>query len=196
MFIWVDGSIRIVNIRFTGSNSDIVPMCLSESAPPHEKPGFRGQKRRGELMIDATDRVSTEEFVRKLLEEFDVFDGFFQNMNDVRSKNRVFYAVQFLLARRPVFKNDRLRSIEDAREALVDLCQSAFWRIRVYRNPFVENGQLVEGAYALSIVLDARTPRFKPDGSPVVSRRAGEDEPMPIEPDEVLRLGVETEKAL
>lgn len=78
--------------------------------------------------------------------------------------------------------------------ALRDICTSAYWCGKVFRNPAFVGGKPVPGAENLHIALAGRAPRQRPDGSPVLVWETDEeglrvgDAPLPLKPDTEVQL--------
>lgn len=164
-------SIRFVSMRFSFSNSKIIPSSLKFKAPATvEREEVRRERHSGVLVIEPTESCCLAGFPQQLvLTGYPLVDGFYQPRPDPKDifGGRMYGMVHFLFYRR------EFAEISPAFQAIADtvfgdltkMCDDAFWRVRAFSNPFYKDGREVVGQSTISINLEARIPRFHPDGS-------------------------------
>lgn len=202
MAVLLDGSVSLVGLQFSFSNHKVVPRGMKAVAPETPE-AFRLRQSRnaagnGISAIDPVENVFLMGFLSGLRGGYQMVDAFYQErINPKDPTMRYTYPmVRFLFARHEYAEiADEFRSVRKVRNLqLEELCSQAMWRVRALLNPYMRNGVEVPGQYFISIGLEARTPRFQPDGNPVViwqkderGRRLG-DAPVPVAPEYFLRV--------
>lgn len=178
-----DLDVRIVTIRFAFSNADLIPLCVKEKT--HNEDVGPGERLKGQEIITPTEQVSAAKIIDDLERAgYVLTGGFYQNRPQAGDSRRVHYVVQFVFGRKGATTTVASSNL---REALQTLLDEAFWRVRAFQNPFYQGGTMVDGAFAMSINLEARVPRFQPDGNPITARKKDSEGrrtglPVPIEP--------------
>jgi len=189
----LDPSARLVALQFSFSNPKAIPSSIKSAvAEMPEDMRDRASSSNGKLVIEPTSNCSLIVFFEHLeAEGYEMVDAFSQRRIDRKSEGkRAFYIVRFLFARHEFADvSDAFKRIrENMREEFQSMCDSAFWRVRVFSNPFFKDGVEIPGARFISINLEAREPRLHPDGELVLARRKDESgrrvgEPIPLEAD-------------
>ena len=191
--------VQTVIFQFSFSNGGCVFNPIREL--PDEDPYDRIVRKHtatGECVIEPTHNCSLVSFVKDLENAgYELVDAFSQKrVNGKHHGPKTYFAVRFVFARR-----EHANPTEDFKEIrktvstiLLDMCNTALWRVRAYRNPFYKKGQLLEGQTSLSINLEARTPRIDRCGKPLTvwqkdprGKHIG-DAPVPIQPEHYLRI--------
>jgi hypothetical protein len=169
--IVLDGSIRMVGIQFSFSNSGVVPSsarCLSSETWTERRE--RKSYPRGVMVIEPTERCSLVEFLGELeMAGYELVDAFYKERINVKDPRRAYHMVRFLFARHEFVEiSDEFEQVrDDIRTELQEMLRVAMWRVRAFSNPFYQNGEEIPGQRALSVNLEARQPLFRPDGQPV-----------------------------
>ncbi len=196
----LDNSVRLVALQFSFSNPNAVPQVVkrAERETPDEW-NERKSRASGTMVVEPTENCSIVEFLGELeAAGYEMVDAFYKERIDPKDPwgRRTYRVVCFLFARHEFvdlsveFKGVR----DDVRAALTEMCRVAMWRVRVFSNPFYQNGLEVPDQRAVSINLKARQPLFRLDGQPVTvwqkderGKRIG-DAPLPLKPRCCLRL--------
>jgi len=156
----------VVQFSATFGNQSSIPTSI----PTREKEGItesinrRKVAKTGEIIIQPTVNCSVVQLATELERSgFHLVDAYHQIRVDRRNVKRKYHMFRFVFAKSeyahpsPVILEKR----EIVRVALDELLASAFWRARAYANP------REDGSRGLSINLEARNPRFHPDGKPI-----------------------------
>ena len=191
-----NNSARLISLKFSFSNSGIVPSsvrCLESETP--EEQDERKKRASGILAIRPIQNVSLLKYLDDLEEAgYEMIDAFYQLRLDKDS--RTFHMVHFIFCQHEHAEiSDEFRTRRDTiRADLRGICTQAAWRARAFINPFYSKGEKVPGQAAISINLEVRTPLLRADGQPVMvwqkdgeGRRLGE-RPVPLKSDYHLRL--------
>lgn len=187
----LDSTARLVSLQFSFSNPNIIPKNVRRREQETKaESDTRKQNQGGILAIEPCENVSIATLVLELESlGYKLVDGLYQARQDRVRPSQMYHMVRFIFARTEHAEiSDQFREIQlKIREELLDICENAFWRIRVFSNPFYKDGEEINGLRALSFNFEVRIPRLLPDGKPVVQRRKDEHgrkigDPVPIEP--------------
>lgn len=193
-------SVRLVTLQFSFSNPDAIPAGVKQrEQETAEERVERKSRSTGTMIMEPTKGVSLAGFLDELeATGYALADAFCKERLDAKdpSGRRTYHVVRFTFVRHEFVNiSEEFRKVQDAILAeLQEMCHAAFWRVRMFLNPFYQKGDEVADQRALSINMEARQPRFLPDGQPVLvwqkdgqGQRVG-DAPAPIKPDHHLRL--------
>lgn len=172
--IVLDKSVRTVILQFSFSNPNVVPAsvrCRRKRETPKEQ-SKRKSHPSGTLIIEPTMNCKMSSFFGELLEEgYELVDASFQERVHLKNKKQVYYAVRFVFCRKEFAKpTEEFKQKRDdiCFNGLGRICNEALWRIRVYLNPFYENGEEIIGQKSVSINLEARSPLINKNGQPIL----------------------------
>jgi len=193
-------SVRLVALQFSFSNPKGIPASVRRL--DRETPEERNERKNhssGTMVIEPTENCSLIDFLDELKGAgYEMVDALYKKRIDPKDSRgrRTYHMVRFLFARREfVDLSEEFKAVRDiiSRE-LRSICEVVMWRVRVFLNPFYENGEEVIGHRAISVNLESRKPLFCPDGQPVTvwqkdekGNRVGHA-PLPIKPDCCLRV--------
>lgn len=196
----LDASVRLVTLQFSFSNPEAIPAGVKQRAQETVQERVERKSRTSGMMVmEPTKDVSLTEFLGELeAAGYEMVDAFCKERLDAKDPRgrRTYHMVRFIFARHEFVNiSEEFRKIrESIRAEIQEMCQAAFWRVRMFLNPFYQNGEETADQRVLSINLEARQPRFLPNGQPVTlwqkdenGRRVG-NSPLPIQPDHHLRL--------
>ena len=186
-------SVRLIALQFSFSNPDVIPQGIKRA----EKETFKERNDRksrssGVMVIEPTENCSLVEFLGELeTAGYEMVDAFHKERIDQKSRGKRYHMVRFLFARCEfVNLSKEFAEVRDnIYGELLEMCRMAMWRVRIFSNPFYENGREEADQRALSINLESRKPLFSPDGQPIKvwqkdkkGRRIG-NTPLPLKPD-------------
>lgn len=191
-----EGLVRLITVQFSFSNRKIIPNLIRFERETKIESITRKARASGVLQIEPTERISIAEFPQDLTNAwYTMVDAFYQLRSGVSGK--AYHIVRFTFVRNNYVADVAEEFIPirgSMHAALQEICDSAFWRVQAFKNPFFENDTPIDGQYAVSVNLEARVPFVEPSGEPVVQwkkdmdgNRLG-DKPIPIEPKGWLRL--------
>lgn len=199
----LNSRIRLIGLQFNGSNANFIPSALLTwlRRTNRETPEGRTVRKsyaNGTMIIEPTMNCSLKGFIREIeTAGYELVDTLYQERVDGKDPHgvRTYHMVRFLFARHEFAEISEAFAAarNTARDALREICEVAFWRVRSFLNPFYKNGEELPGFNAASINLEARVPLFLPDGRPVVARLKNEHgkgvgDPLPLRPDFNLRV--------
>lgn len=184
-------SVPMVSLQFSFSNPEAIPVLVRHrSNEMPEERVVRKSHASGRLVIEPTENCSVATvFVGIELAGYELVDAFHQERIDPKDPTgrRRYHTVRFQFARHEVAKvSEEFQTIRgQIRHELQDICGDSHWRVRAFLNPFYQNGEEVPSKNTASINFEARSPLFRPDGTPVLvwakderGNRLG-DAPMP-----------------
>lgn len=157
-------------------------------------------KTAGTQVIEPTQGCSITDFVFDLEEsQWQMVDATVQErINRNHNRKETYFAIRFTFAPAPAPVNEEIADMANACIAgLNELCDQALWRVRVFSNPFYQNGQIVPGLGHACVNMEGRKPLYLLNGDPVVARLKNEDgepigDPVPITPEYYLQIVDET----
>lgn len=198
----MNGAVRIVMLRFSFSDLSLIPACIKEKPAKQksvgETPGqfvARTSAAKGAECFVPVEKVGCLPFFTGLaFAGYVLVDAFLQ----VLQKRGADFAVlrfDFAILEQDVSSDEFRQNIRpDAEKALQQMLELSMWRVRAFLNPYFFKEQEVEGQYALSVNLEARTPIFDRQGRPILQwekdkngERIG-DAPVPVRPKLFLRI--------
>lgn len=144
--------INKILVQFSFTNANPIPHRLIGERT--EKLFFASEAKNGKEVLEATEQVSLDEMLKELKGQgYAVVDGFW-GAREREGGRGSFFVVRFILVK---------GGVESAKadQALAQMIQEAFWRVRAFRNPLEDQ---TEG---LSINLTARVPRKTGGGEPI-----------------------------
>lgn len=187
----LDHTARLVSLQFSFSNPNIIPDTVRrrEQETKAESDG-RKQRHDGIIAIERCENVSITEFVTSLeANGYTLVDGLYQSRQDIKRPSQMYHMVRFIFSRNEFVEStvEFMQIQQKLRAELLHICETAFWRVRAFSNPFYKNREEIPGFRALSFNFEVRIPRLLPDGQPVVQRRKDAQgkkfgEPVPLEP--------------
>lgn len=157
-------------LQFSFSNRKAVPEGIPEKPPEPPASEFirKNEYVPGIQFLEPVAGVSALPLIGDFAEaQHQLVDGWWQE----RTKNgQPYYMVRFMFA-----GSDHATPSEvfvkvrpTVMEALQKLLGESMWRVRGFANPFFKDGELIEGASALSINLEAREPLVDGVGKPLL----------------------------
>jgi len=196
----LDRSVRMISLQFSFGNPKLVPDSVMHL--PHETPEERQERKSeipGQLVIEPTMGCSLARIVDEIeASGYEMCDAAYKPRISQSRQNRgrkTYHMVRFLFVHHEYAEvSDFFRGERDKiRQDLDHICQEAMWRVRVFRNPFFHNGEMIEGQCFLSINFEVRQPFLEPNGQPIrmwqkdeQGRKIG-NAPLPIKPAYILR---------
>lgn len=189
---------RWIALQFSFSNSNVIPV------------GIRNLKREtGDERQDRKNHCTGMQVLQPTLNcdlanlpadlesvGYELVGAHCQERIDAKGRIGKYWMVRFIFVQRQfVVPFDEFRKVRTiVRSGLQEMCTVAMWRVRIFSNPFFQNGKEIPGQRAVSINMEVRKPLYHPDGKPVTvwqkdqwGDRIGEA-PLPIQPDFRLRL--------
>lgn len=195
--VTLDNTVRLVMLQVRFSKKEYIPNAIQGLRRETEEERVkRSGPTNGIQVIEPTKQTSLQNF----LEEFEALDyelvsAYAEKRTDTNdasdkrdSYEPKYYIVRFVFVRREFAQtSEAFKAVRsDVRAALQEICETAFWRVRAYSNPFFENGEEVSGQRAVSINLEGRQPLLQSDGQPVMARikvdGKAEGDPVPLRP--------------
>lgn len=196
----LDASVRLVTLQFSFSNPEAIPAGVKQRAQETiEERVERKSRSSGTMVMEPTENCSVAEFIDELgAAGYELVDAFCKERLDAKDPRgqRTYHTARFVFARHEFVNiSEEFKKVQGAIQAEIqEMCRAAFWRVRMFLNPFYQNGEEIADQHALSINLESRKPRFLPNGQPVLvwqkdehGRRVG-DSPLPLQPSHHLRL--------
>lgn len=198
----LDKTVKSLYLQFSFSNENAVPgwLPLKEEETQAESKERRERKTHGTGMsvcvIQSTEGCSLESLLDKIKAAgFTLVNAYYQPRVDPNNPWKRWFMARYIFVRNEDVTRDELGEYrEEIETGLKDLCLLAFWRVRAWRNPFFKNDEPVDGLFAASVNLEARKPRYQPNGSPIVvwqkdsaGNRVG-TAPQPLEPTHILTI--------
>jgi len=186
--------VSLISIQASFSNRRLVPDSIpARQAETAIESISRKLVKTGELVIDPIPNCSLEQFVGQLeAAGFELVDAFSQERVNHKDLKRPYQMIRFIFARRErAHPTEIFQAQSDVvRWDLQKLLRTAFWRVRIFRNPFIRDGKQLPGEFSLSVNLESRVNRFKiVDGKemPETARRKENGkkigDPVPLNPD-------------
>jgi len=158
--------IDICLIQFSFSNLRAVPDGLKEIDPeaPEEMAERKGHANGREIFEE--ESCSIESVPGYLGSNgYLLVDAFFQRRFSSNNGKIPYFTVRFTFQPVPSkeFKED-----DKAKEALKEMCRTAAWKVKVFRNPLFRNGKKVKGRSTLCLKLVGREALVQFDGRPIL----------------------------
>jgi hypothetical protein len=154
-------------IQFNFSNLRAVPDGLREIEPedPEEMAERKGRANGKEIFQEGSCSI---ESVPGYLEANGYFlaDAFFQRRFSLNNGKKIpYFTVRFTFQPVPSkeFKED-----DKAKAALKEMCRTAAWKLKIFRNPLFRNGEKVKGRSTLCLKLVGRETLVQFDGRPIL----------------------------
>lgn len=182
--------VRMITVQLSFSNPSVIPARVRRLEPETELGHLaRGLQTPGELVIKPTENCSVYFLAELGVLGFELVDALYQK----RIGNYHMVRYLFVLPELALPTEEFLTARRSIKAELREMLSVAFWRVRAYRNPYYKNGKEVGGQATVSINLEARRPRFLPDGHPVTARLKDESRkragtPQPLKPDFLLTV--------
>ena len=170
----LNDNIPMISLQFSFNNPEVIPVLVGHrSNETTEERVVRKNHTSGQLVIEPTEKCSiTTVFTGVESTGYELVDAFHQERIDPKDPTgkRRYHMVRFQFARSETAQiSDEFRAIRDQiHYELQDICGNAHWRVRAFLNPLYRNGEEVQGKNAVSINFEARSPLFRPDGTPVL----------------------------
>jgi len=196
--------VRMVALQFNASKSAFIPTALRHwlinagRETPEKRVIRKSPPVAGVKVIEETERCLLRDLPKEIeAAGYELVDVLYEERIDVKDPTgrRTYHMVRFLFARHEFAEvSEDFKTVRNtAHDALRHICESAFWRVRAFVNPFYKDGEDVAGFNAASINMEVRVPLFQNDGSPVLERRKDEHgkkvgDPLPLKPDYSLRI--------
>lgn len=196
--------VRMVILQFNSAKKGFIPEALFSwlvnlgQETPEKRSTRKGYRVAGTMVIEPTASCS----LRKLPVEleatgYELVDVLYEERLDGKDPEgkRTYHMIRFVFVRREFAEvsDEFVRVKATARDALRHICETAFWRVRSFLNPFYQDGEAIEGLNAASINLEVRVPLFQPSGLPITARLKNErgkavGDPLPLRPDFLVRV--------
>lgn len=184
--IVLSDEVRMVVLQLSFTNANALPLWVRDAeAEKVQAAKARKARHTGRLVVSPVERVSLAELARGLeAAGYKLVDAFKQCRVDPQ-KMQSYWSVRFVFALERLEDFDHRNAIRGELQKLLD---QAYWRVRIFLNPFYQNGEEVPGYQALSVNLEARVPVLDRNGKSILARernaqsnKAGE--PVPLSPD-------------
>jgi len=190
----------MVALQFSFTNADAVPPSVMRlERETLDERSERKSYATGFLVIEPTEKCSIVDFLGDLESAgYELVGAFYKERidgKDLRGK-RTYHMVRFLFTQKEFARpSEEFQSVRNTiLEELKVVCQCAFWRVRMFSNPFYQNHEEVPGQRTLSLNFEARLPLTLPNGEPVTAWRKDErgrkmgDAPLPLMPNRHLQI--------
>ena len=164
---------RLISFQFSFSNLDAVPPFLR--GLPLETPeeaGARRQLRTGQRVYQGKDeeKVSLQNLPLAIVNSNLVLVNA-QRQERYQPNRDTFAMIRFIFVQKDFLDDksgdDEFQRLQKWRGIIMGemqvVCSLALWRVRSFRNPLYRDGVEVEGASALSINFEGRTPLYDHD---------------------------------
>lgn len=151
----VDGSVRIIALQFR-LKEHLVPPCIRrEKGDTLVEQKLRTRVQTGVQFMEEGTHLSLSSIVGDLEKaDYVLVDAFARSKPGADDR----YEARFIFA-----QSERASVSDELDETVVavlaQLCDENSWQARAYRNPFYENGEAVQGVFALSLNLGSRKPQ-------------------------------------
>ena len=156
------GTVRIISLQFSFSNSSVVPKTLLTL--PKETPKESAERKlraNGVVFIEPTEKCDLSKVPQDLLEQnYILIDAFCQERINPKAPKNSYYMVRFLFIHKDFFITEKgseefaLKRNEILKE-FEFLCKSALWRVRGFNNPFFQDGVEIPNNRAVSMNMEA-----------------------------------------
>ena len=163
-------------LQFSFSNPNVIPDTVRKRKP-ETKTEQQQRKQRppsGTMVITPSENTSIESFVQELIQsDYILVDAVTQKRPHPKRQNQHYYIARFVFSRKEHAKetSDFVSVRHQVQTELLNISNDAFWRIRAFKNPFFQDGGLVQGFNTLSFNFEARVPRFDSRGQAVLARK-------------------------
>ena len=192
----------MITMQFSFSNPKAVPKSvfgMMKKETPEES-SERKQRATGKIFIEPTKKCQVRDVVTDLADQgYILIEAFHQERYDPKKPLFPYHAVRFVFVHQDFFEENKSNKEFEGKKPevlrdLAQMCEIALWSVRGFDNPFFQNDVEIKGQRAISINLEARTPLFHPDSTPVLvwekdaqGNKIG-DGPKPIKPTGALRF--------
>ena len=162
---------RMILVTFVVSKTKDIPKAIQAIGEQQEETvdGLNQRQNKhilGEVVIERTKNCSVATILTDLAQAgFEVAKVVCKRMLDGRWQVKIEFVPHGDIKNRGGYLPKARDQIE---EAVITLCEDAFWAARVYLNSFFSNGKVDPKGKMLSIVFDGRTTLVMPNGGPVV----------------------------
>ena len=174
--------IRLIIIQISFSNPQIVPDCVRKIKQETEKDRkIRTSRNSGVTIIHPTENCSLVGFIGDICEAYELVDAFHQeripkkvsgqsNRYFGQSMQEYYQTLRFVFARKDfVSPSPEFQELQDkVLSSLMGICDMALWRVRVFNNPYFQDGKEIIGQRAISVNLENRSPLFHPNGERIM----------------------------
>jgi len=160
----MNGAVRMVLVQFRVNNPKMLPKTIRKDEKPAgttEVVARAGQVK-GEECLQPTESVGCAEFLADLASAGYVMVDAFSKVRQDRG-GREYGIVRFTFV-----AEDRVDTVPEwdkarpaAEQTFRDMAEGAAWRTRAFLNPFFADGNIVEGAFCISVNADMRDPAPK-----------------------------------
>lgn len=165
---------RLLIVQFALNNFEALPFSLSEkeTETKQESKQRRTQSRKNAAstrLAEQQGKIFAVYMPVSLHEnDYSMVNAEYQERIDKKMSAISYHSVRYTFVRK-VFEKKSDSSFQEFLlwrgihgAGMQELCELAIWgKIRVYRNPFYENGVEIPGHHAVSINLDARKPLYE-----------------------------------
>lgn len=185
-------TVRRIMLQFSFSNEKVVPKGIPELTPESVGEAMEREHRAdGEQVIAPVENVDLLEFVGELIDNgYELASAASQERVNPRNPGNTYYMVRFVFV--PEEDVNRENEAGDNMSDLKQMCKDAMWRVKVFVNPFISDGEEVAGQHVVSINMTSRKPLYNNVGKPIrvwQKDESGErigDVPVPVRPNYVL----------
>jgi hypothetical protein len=195
------GQVALLTMQFSFANIRAIPQRMRVVGwETPEESASRAKRNNGSpsgiQVIERTHDCSLADFLSDLDSEgWQMVDATVQErINQNHDWCETYFTIRFTFAPSSTPVNDDIANmVNDYIAGLHELCERALWRVRVFSNPFYQNGEEIPGVGHACVNIEGRKPLYLPDGSPVIARLKNESgepigEPVKITPDYELRI--------
>ncbi|MBI2030429.1 MAG: hypothetical protein HYT89_03690 [Candidatus Omnitrophica bacterium] len=196
--------VRMVMLQFNSSKPTFIPRGLMDwliemgRETPEKRAARKSYPVAGIPVIEPTLQCSLREMPAALeTAGYELADVLHEERLDGKDPagKRTYHMIRFVFVRREVAEvSDDFKAVRNmARDGLRHICESAFWRVRSFLNPFYQDGEAIEGLNAASVNMEVRVPLLQPNGVPITARLKNQwgkavGDPLPLRPDFFLRI--------
>lgn len=166
---------RMIGLQFDFTNEQAVPWNL-RNMPPEQIDAARARRQHNQSsvatgidLLPAKPReVKPGQLTAGLIKaDYVLINAKYQERIHQHSNQETYHMVRFLLVRQEYEQPDEPRVMElkpfrgILLAELAGLCQTAYWQIRAFRNPYYDEHAPVAGQNYLSFNFDGRQPLFE-----------------------------------
>ncbi|MDP2586920.1 MAG: hypothetical protein Q8P32_04080 [Candidatus Komeilibacteria bacterium] len=171
---------RMIGLQFDFTNEQAVPWNL-RNMPPEKVEDSRARRQQNkpsvaagiDLLPSKPRGVKPSQLTAGLIKAgYVLVNAKYQERIDQCRSKATYHMVRFLLVRQEYEQQDepRVAELKPLRGILLaelaGLCQTAYWQIRAFRNPYYDNHVLVAGQYYPSFNFDGRQPLLEHNNLP------------------------------
>lgn len=180
MLIPLDEAVRLISFQFSFSNADAVPRFVRQTCAetPEGREKRKSYDNAGVQLIPPTENCNLFGVLTEINSAgWSLVDAVYQERVNPIPGRKMYHMVRFVFAKpdgAPINADEALYRRAIASD-FAEITGQAHWRVRGYSNPYFKDGEVVEGACAISVNMEVRVPRYRLDGTPVTQWIKDED---------------------